>query len=66
MTPASDPEYLKPYLRAAARHGGGFRALLWASTLTQTRRFDALARACDFLGKAVLDVGCGARICSTF
>ena len=54
-----EPEYLKPYLRAAERHGGGFRALLWASTLTQTKRFDALARLCDFTGKSVLDVGCG-------
>jgi SAM-dependent methyltransferase len=53
------PTYLRPYDAAAARHGAGFGALLWASPKTQAVRFDALARAADFAGRRVLDVGCG-------
>jgi hypothetical protein len=53
------PRYLEPYLAAARRHGGGFGSLLWASPATQEARFDAIARACDFRGKSVLDAGCG-------
>jgi SAM-dependent methyltransferase len=53
------PDYLQPYLRASARHGAGFRSLLWASPGTQRARFDAFVRLVDFNGKSVLDVGCG-------
>lgn len=53
------PAYLEPYLRAADQHGAGFQSLLWASPKTQAVRFDALARAYDFSGASVLDVGCG-------
>jgi SAM-dependent methyltransferase len=51
--------YLRPYARAARQHGGGFKSLLWASPHTQRQRFEALARAVDFAGKNVLDLGCG-------
>jgi len=53
------PEYLAPYERAARRHGGGFRSLLWASTDTQAARFDAICRLENPRGRSVLDVGCG-------
>ena len=53
------PGYLLPYLKAAQRHGCGFASLLWASPHTQADRFDAIAAAADFVGKSVLDVGCG-------
>jgi SAM-dependent methyltransferase len=53
------PEYLKPYEDAAARHGAGFGALLWASPRTQVVRFEAMAGLVQFAGKRVLDVGCG-------
>ena len=53
------PRYLEPYVAASQRHGGGFGSLLWASPATQEARFDAIARACDFEGKSVLDAGCG-------
>jgi hypothetical protein len=51
--------YLRPYLDAAAEHGAGFGALLWASPLTQARRFDALCRIVALDGQSILDVGCG-------
>jgi SAM-dependent methyltransferase len=51
--------YLAPYLRAAARHGAEFPALLWASPQTQAARFDAIDRLGAVGGKSVLDVGCG-------
>ena len=53
------PEYLEPYRRAAARHGGEFGALLWASPRTQAARFEAMTQVVSFEGKRVLDVGCG-------
>jgi SAM-dependent methyltransferase len=53
------PEYLEPYRRAAARHGGEFGALLWASPRTQAVRFEAMAGLVAFGGRRVLDVGCG-------
>ena len=55
----ADGDYLKPYERAADRHGGGFEALLWASPHTQRLRFEAICRAADLNGKTVLDAGCG-------
>lgn len=55
----SPPQYLVPYLKAAERHGGGFGSLLWASPETQSARFAALCRICDFSGVSVLDAGCG-------
>lgn len=51
--------YLAPYIRAAARHGSHFPALLWASPQTQSARFDAIERLGCLGGKSVLDVGCG-------
>lgn len=51
--------HLVPYVEAAARHGGGFRSLLWASPKTQRARFAAITRAVDFDGRIVLDAGCG-------
>jgi len=59
MTKDKGPDYLIPYLRAAAVHGAGFESLLWASPGTQAARFDAFARLWGFRGKSVLDVGCG-------
>ena len=59
---ADAPPYLKPYLTAARRYGGGFGSLLWASPRTQRLRFDALIRAVggDVLrGRRLLDLGCG-------
>ena len=53
------PQYLRPYLIAAQRHGAEFSSLLWASPDTQRDRFDAMAAAADLSGKSVLDVGCG-------
>jgi SAM-dependent methyltransferase len=55
----AEPEYLRPYLSAARRHGEGFKSLLWESPRTQGVRFHAMTRVCDFHGKSVLDVGCG-------
>ena len=55
----SEPDYLRPYVRAALRHGGGFESLLWSSPQTQEARFDALVRAIDMRGMKVLDAGCG-------
>jgi cyclopropane fatty-acyl-phospholipid synthase-like methyltransferase len=52
-------EYLEPYRRAAERHGGGFKSLLWASEETQAARFEAICALVDFHGRSVLDVGCG-------
>jgi cyclopropane fatty-acyl-phospholipid synthase-like methyltransferase len=52
-------EYLEPYRRAAERHGGGFKSLLWASEETQAARFEAICGLVDVRGKRVLDVGCG-------
>jgi SAM-dependent methyltransferase len=57
--PGDSPSYLMPYLHAAQRHGEGFQSLLWATPDTQARRFDALARLCDFRGITLLDAGCG-------
>ena len=63
MTPPVDqqshPAYLRPYARAARRHGPGFNALLWASPRTQELRFDAMLRLADPTGLGVLDLGCG-------
>ena len=59
---AAEPPYLRPYLEAARRYGGGFGSLLWASPRTQAVRFDALVRAATggaIRGRRVLDVGCG-------
>ncbi len=53
------PGYLQPYARAAARHGGDFRSLLWASRRTQELRFDALTRLHNLEDQTVLDLGCG-------
>ena len=55
----AEPEYLRPYLSAARRHGEGFKTLLWESPRTQGVRFHAMTRVCTFHGKSVLDVGCG-------
>ena len=57
--PSQAQSYLMPYLDAARRHGEGFESLLWATPATQARRFDALARLCDFSGITLLDAGCG-------
>ena len=58
--PGEQPQYLKPYLDAARRHGGdGFKSLLWESPRTQALRFEALTRVCDMHRKSILDVGCG-------
>jgi hypothetical protein len=54
-----EPEYLKAYLSAARRFGGGFGSLLWASVETQEARFGAFARAVPMKGASLLDVGCG-------
>jgi SAM-dependent methyltransferase len=51
--------YLRPYVRAAARTGGTFESLLWASPDTQRARFDALCRIVNMHGARVTDVGCG-------
>jgi SAM-dependent methyltransferase len=59
MNQQREPDYLVPYLRAAEVYGSGFRSLLWASPDTQAARFDAVCRAVDLTGAAVLDVGCG-------
>jgi hypothetical protein len=59
MPGEANPTYLAPYLRAAEVYGSGFRSLLWASPDTQAARFDAICRAVDLTGAAVLDVGCG-------
>jgi hypothetical protein len=62
QTPASSlaPEpYLKPYMRAAEKHAGGFGSLLWASERSQQQRFDAICRAYELNGKSILDAGCG-------
>jgi hypothetical protein len=59
MDAIGQPEYLRPYLNAARRHGEGFGSLLWESPRTQRLRFEALTRVCDFAGKSILDVGCG-------
>jgi len=56
---ASVPGYLQPYLDAAARHGGNFPTLLWASRKTQAARFMAIVNTCPLSGKKILDVGCG-------
>jgi hypothetical protein len=58
-TDQRQPSYLQPYLDAAATHGAGFGALLWASPTTQEARFDAISRVARLHGKSVLDVGCG-------
>ena len=55
----SHPGYLRPYVRAVARHGGGFGSLLWSSPQTQAARFDALVRIADMQGSKLLDAGCG-------
>ena len=57
--PDSSTDYLDPYRRAIARHGEGFRSLLWSSPHTQAARFDVLARAIPLAGLTLLDVGCG-------
>ncbi|HTL30069.1 MAG TPA: hypothetical protein VL282_12645 [Tepidisphaeraceae bacterium] len=53
------PDYLQPYANAAAAHGGGFEALLWASRHTQRMRFDAIRRVSKLTGKTIVDAGCG-------
>jgi len=53
------PAYLRPYLDAVERHGGGFESLLWASPSAQAARFAALARWCDLDRRTILDAGCG-------
>lgn len=60
------PGYLQPYLNAAARHGGNFPTLLWASRKTQAARFNAIVNACSMNGKKILDVGCGRADLLTF
>jgi SAM-dependent methyltransferase len=59
MPGPDESNYLEPYRSAAKRHGGGFGALLWASSTTQYARFDAMARLWSPRGKSILDVGCG-------
>jgi len=51
-------DYLKPYHKAHAQHGGGFDVTLWANEQTQRRRFDVFFEMLDFDGKRVLDAGC--------
>jgi SAM-dependent methyltransferase len=58
-TDAEPEQYLLPYVRAAEKHGAEFPSLLWASPLTQSKRFDAIERLGKMHGKSVLDVGCG-------
>jgi hypothetical protein len=59
-SPSDDSaHYLRPYLDAVERHGGGFESLLWTSPASQAARFDALAELYDFSGKSILDIGCG-------
>ncbi len=53
------PAYLRPYLRAADRHGGGFASLLWASRKTQVLRFDTIVQMIDLRNKTLIDVGAG-------
>ncbi len=56
------PRYLRPYVRAAARHGGTFEAQLWRNREGQRIRFEAivsLAGTTSFEGRRVLDLGCG-------
>ena len=52
-------KYLRPYVDAIERHGGGFEALLWTSPQTQALRFAAMCQIYDFSNKSVVDVGCG-------
>jgi SAM-dependent methyltransferase len=59
MQRPDEPKYLVPYMRAAQRYGGDFRALLWASLRTQAARFEAFCRLADFHGATVADIGCG-------
>jgi len=55
----TEEPYLRPYLRAAREHGGGFNSLLWATQKSQRQRFDAICRIHELAGKSVLDAGCG-------
>lgn len=60
--PRSSPAYLRPYVEAAAAHGGTFEAQLWRSRDAQRRRFEAivdLAGPPRFAGRRVVDLGCG-------
>lgn len=60
--PPSDPAYLRPYLAAAAEHGGSFEAQLWRSREAQRRRFEVLldmAGPTRFQSARVVDLGCG-------
>ena len=56
------PTYLRPYLAAAAEHGGAFEAQLWRSRDAQRRRFEVLVELAGpsrFEGRRVVDLGCG-------
>ena len=60
--PRSSPSYLRPYLEAAAEHGGSFEAQLWRSREAQRRRFEVLVELpgrSRFVGARVADLGCG-------
>jgi len=60
--PRSSPSYLRPYVEAAAEHGGTFEAQLWRSRDAQRRRFEALVELAGpsrFAGRRVVDLGCG-------
>ncbi|MCC5830708.1 MAG: methyltransferase domain-containing protein [Phycisphaeraceae bacterium] len=51
-------DYLEPYVRSQERHGSGFDVTLWASPMTQRRRFEVMAAMVELEGKRVLDAGC--------
>lgn len=66
MDDVTSSPYLAPYLAAARKFGGQFPSLLWASPVTQGRRFEAICRLADPSGQSLLDVGCGRADLLTF
>ena len=53
------PDYLRPYQKAVAAHGGTFDATLWRNKEGQILRFKMFCMLADFTNSSILDVGCG-------